>query len=126
MEFVTQATGSKVVINAAELEDAFLLKTKIQKAFKENDIDPVVALSNGDVLSLIEAMDSSVEVFNGLFNCLKKSTYNGVKITPEVFSSEESRGDLYEVFFYCLKVNVYPFFKSLSSLLKIQSDLAKK
>lgn len=121
MEFTTKATGAKVVVNAADLQDAFLLKTKIQKAFKENGINPVEALGKGDVFSLIDAMDGSMDVFDGLFTCLKKSTYNGAKITPEVFMSEETRGDLYEIFFYCLKVNVYPFFKSLSSLLSTQS-----
>ena len=31
MEFTTKATGAKVVVNAADLQDAFLLKTKLKQ-----------------------------------------------------------------------------------------------
>lgn len=117
MEFTTVETGTKVVINPAGIDEAFALKTKIQKAFKDNDLDPQQEISSGNILPLIMAMDSSTEVFDGIFACLTKSTYGGVKITKEVFESEQARSDLYEVFYYCLKVNVYPFFRSLSSLL---------
>ena len=117
MEFTTKETGAKVVIEPADFRDAFLLKTKIQKAFKDNNLDPQQAIASGDFISLIMTLDSSVEVFDGIFDCLKKSRYNDVKITPETFAKEETRIDCYEVFYYCLKVNVYPFFKSLVSLL---------
>ena len=118
MEFTTKETGRKVVITPAGLDDAFLLKAKINKAFIENNINPQKALSEGDLFSLIMAMDSSFEVFDAAFRCLSKSTYNEVRITKELFEIEENRIDLYEILFYCLKVNVYPFFKSLVSLLK--------
>ena len=117
MEFTTAENGVKVVINPASLDDAFKLKSSIQKAFKDNNLDPQQEISSGNILPLIMAMDGSTEVFDGIFACLAKSTYGGVKITKEVFESEQSRSDLYEVFYYCLKVNIYPFFRSLSSLL---------
>ena len=117
MEFTTKENNVKVVINTASLTDAFLLKSSIQKAFSNNNIDPQQEIASGNILPLIMAMDGSLEVFDGIFNCLSKSTYDGKRITKEIFEDEQARADLYEVFYYCLKVNIYPFFKSLSSLL---------
>lgn len=124
MEYTSTETGAKVIINAAPLQDAFKLKSDIQKALLANGIKMETAME-GDVINLLMAIDSSEDVFNGLFRCLAKSSYNGVKITPEVFENEEARGDLYEVFFYCLKVNVYPFFKPLLSRFGIQLEKVK-
>jgi hypothetical protein len=124
MEFTTKETGKKVVIAPASFDDAFMLKSKINKALLENKIDPEIAFASGDTYSLILAIDGSMEVLNACFECLKKSTYAEVRITKELFDIEENRQDLYEILFFCLKVNVYPFYKSLISLLKTQ--LAKK
>lgn len=119
MEFVTKATGAKVVLNPCSLVEAFRLKSKIQKALLENGIKLEQALEE-DLSQIIMALDSSEDVFNSLFECLRKSTYNNVRITPEVFESLEAREDLYEIFFYCLKVNIYPFLKPLLSQFGIQ------
>lgn len=114
MEFTTEENQAKVILNAAPLEDAFRLKAALQKALLSQNIN-LQELTDGDLFKVMLALDSSPEVYNCMFDCLKKSSYNGIKITRETFEPEETRGDLYEVFFYCLKVNVYPFFKSLLS-----------
>lgn len=114
MEFTTEENKAKVVINAAPLEDAIRLKSAIQKSLISQNIN-LETISEGDMVNLFLAIDSSPEVYNCLFECLKKSSYDGIKITKETFEPEEARGDLYEVFYYCLKVNIFPFFKSLFS-----------
>lgn len=114
MEFTTEENGAKVVICAAPLMEAFNLKSLIQKALLTNNIKLEEALDN-DIFSILMALDSSPEIFEAMFKCLEKSTYNNIKITKETFEPEQARADLYEVFYYCLKVNVYPFFKSLLS-----------
>lgn len=119
MEFTTKENNAKVVLNPCSLVDAFRLKSKIQKALLENGIKLEQAL-NEDLSQIIMALDSSEDVFNSMFECLKKSTYNDIRITPEVFENPEAREDLYEVFFYCLKVNIYPFLKPLLSRFGIQ------
>jgi len=119
MEFETKETGAKVVLNPCSLMDAFKLKSAIQKALIGNGIKLEEALDS-NLSSVLMALDSSEEVFNCLFECLKKSTYNDARITMETFENEEARLDLYEVFFYCLKVNIYPFFKPLLSRLGIK------
>ena len=119
MEFETKETGAKVVINPCSLMEAFMLKSAIQKALIGNGIKLEDAFETG-ISSIFLALDSSPEVFKCLFECLKKSTYNDVKITMETFDKDDARQDLYEVFFYCLKVNIYPFFKPLLSRLGIK------
>lgn len=116
MEFTTDSTETKVVINPADLDSAFKLKSSLLKALSKANL--TIADAFGDkIFDAVMSIDSSKEVFDDMFECLKKSTYNGIKITKEVFEDEAARADIYEVFFYCLKVNVYPFFKSLLSQL---------
>lgn len=121
MEFTTESTGTKVVINPADLDSAFKLKSSLIKSLKAADIELADAFGE-KLFDAIMAIDSSKEVFDDIFNCLKKSTYNGIKITKDVFEDESARSDIYEVFLYCLKVNVYPFFKSLLSQLSSNQE----
>lgn len=119
MEFTTKS-NVKAVINPAGLNKAFRLKSAVENALLKQNINIFDVLGKGeisyeDVFHLAMVIDSDTEVFEACFDCLEKSVYNGVKITQEVFEDENARGDLYEVLFYCLKVNVYPFFKSLLS-----------
>lgn len=128
MEFTTKGNKVKVVINPASLDKAFKLKALAEKAILKQGLNLFDILGKGDisyedVFGLAMAVDSDIEVFDACFECLDKSIYNNVKITKEVFEDETARGDLYEVLFYCLKVNVYPFFKSLLSSLGTNNPL---
>lgn len=121
MEFTTKS-NVKVTLNPASLDKAFKLKSLVEKALLKQGIKIFDILEKGDIsyedlFNLAMAVDSDVEVFNACFECMDKSIYKDVKITKDVFEDESARGDLYEVLFYCLKVNVYPFFKHLLSSL---------
>ena len=121
MEFTTKS-NVKVVLNPASLDKAFKLKALVEKALLKQGIKIFDVLEQGeisyeDLFSLAMAVDSDIEVFDACFECMDKSIYNDVKITKDVFEDETARGDLYEVLFYCLKVNVYPFFRHLLSSL---------
>lgn len=125
MEYTSEGTGAKIVINPCSFEDAFRLKSLIQKSLLDNNIKIEKALDE-DILGIIMALDSSKDVFEAMFKCLIKSTYNNVKITKETFEDEKAREDLYEIFFYCLKVNIYPFFKSVLSRFGISLEKQMK
>jgi hypothetical protein len=119
MEFTTKS-GVKVTLNPASLDKAFMLKSLVEKALLRQDIKIFDVLAKGDItyedlFNLAMAVDSDIDVFDACFACMDKSIYNNIKITKEVFEDENARGDLYEVLFYCLKVNVYPFFRHLLS-----------
>lgn len=126
MEFTTKGNNVKVVINPAGLDKAFKLKSVVEKAILKQGIKLIDVLSEESIsyeqlFNLAMAIDSDVEVFDACFDCMEKSIYNNIKITKDVFEDEAARGDLYEVLFYCLKVNVYPFFKHLLSSLGTNS-----
>lgn len=126
MEFTTKGNNVKVVINPAGLDKAFKLKSVVEKAILKQGIKLIDVLSEESIsyeqlFNLAMAIDSDVEVFDACFDCMEKSIYNNIKITKDVFEDETARGDLYEVLFYCLKVNVYPFFKHLLSSLGTNS-----
>ena len=119
MEFTTKG-GKKVVLNPASLDKSFKLKSLVEKALLKQGIKIFEVLGKGEItfeeiFNLAMAVDSDVEVFDACFECLDKSIYNDVKITKSLFEDESNRADLYEVLFYCLKVNVYPFFRNLLS-----------
>ena len=126
MEFTTKG-GKKVVLNPASLDKAFKLKALVEKAlFKQNinvmDILDKEEIFFEDLFNIAMAIDSDIEVFDACFECMDKSIYDNIKITKAVFEDEEARGDLYEVLFYCLKVNVYPFFRHLLSSFGINKN----
>lgn len=130
MEFTTKGNNVKVVINPAGLDKAFKLKSVVEKAIlkqgiKLADVLSEESISYEQIFNLAMAIDSDTEVFDACFDCMEKSIYNNIKITKDVFEDETARGDLYEVLFYCLKVNVYPFFKHLLSSLGTNSALAE-
>lgn len=132
MEFTTKS-NVKVVLNPSSLDKAFKLKALVEKALLKQGIKIFDILEQGeisyeDLFSLAMAVDSDIEVFDACFECMDKSIYNNVKITKDVFEDESARGDLYEVLFYCLKVNVYPFFRHLLSSLgtnKVQAGIGE-
>ena len=129
MEFTTKG-GAKVTLNPASLDKAFRLKALVEKALlkqgiKISDLLDKGEISGEDIFNLAMAIDSDVDVFDACFDCMEKSIYKDVKITKEVFEDEVARADLYEVLFYCLKVNVYPFFKNLLSSLNVSKDHLK-
>lgn len=128
MEFTTKS-NIKVALTPASLDKAFKLKSLVEKALLKQGIKIFDILGKGDIsyedlFNLAMVVDSDVEVFDACFECMDKSIYNDVKITKAVFEEESARGDLYEVLFYCLKVNVYPFFRLLLSSFAISNPQA--
>lgn len=121
MEFTTKS-NVKVVLNPASLDKAFKLKALVEKALLKQGMSISEMLAKDEILyedlfKMAIAIDSDVDVFDACFECMDKSIYNDIKITKAVFEDESARADLYEVLFYCLKVNIYPFFRHLLSSL---------
>jgi hypothetical protein len=135
MEFTTESNAA-VVINMANFIDASRLRVAVLGAVKESgveiskiDIDKLLsgvkedmgaAVKSGaldSLLGMVITLDCSEKVNNEIFNCLKRSTYNGEKITRDTFNSEDAMGDYYHIVIMCLKVNLAPFFKTLFSRL---------
>ena len=122
MEYKSEATGARIVINPCSLIEAFRLKSKMEKALLERGMS-IDRLFEQDLYTVIMVLDSSEEVFECLFDCLRRSQYNDIAIKPDVFDDVKAREDLYEIFYNCLEVNIHPFFKKLLSKLGIQPEV---
>lgn len=124
MEYKSEATGARVVINPCSFMEAFKLKSVIQNALLSTGKN-IEDLLDEDLGTVIFSLDGSEEVMLCLFECLKKSLYNGNAIKPDVFDDVKAREDLYEIFFNCIKVNLHPFLKTILSKLGINVPLDK-
>ena len=118
MEYKSEATGARIVINPCSFMEAFKLKSVIQRALISTGINIEDAFEE-DLVKFIFSLDSSEEVMLCLFECLKRSQYNDVAIKPDVFDDLKAREDLYDIFFNCIKINLGPFLQSLLSKLGI-------
>lgn len=56
---------------------------------------------------------SSKKIEKCLWECMKKATYNDLKITEDTFEPVEARQDYLQVMFEVAKENISPFMKSL-------------
>jgi len=119
-EFTTQG-GAKVAIGIAPWQDAIALKAALAKELAASDFDldnlDLERPMNADVLKVLMKVDSSKAVYDALFTCLARCTYNGQKITEATFEDVKAREDYYEVTLACMKANLRPFLKSLFSKL---------
>ena len=121
MEFETK-NSVNVKINMADFTSSMKLKKAIVEAVKESGLDissvDITNLKSGAINSIIQAIltaDSSDKVEDAIFKCLARCTYNGEKITKDIFEPLEARENYYEIIIACLKVNLSPFFVPLFS-----------
>jgi len=100
------------------------LKSALQKQFVGSDFSFDYDFKKGakeqnfdiaSIAKMIALADSSDEVYKAIFTCLARCTYNGEKITKQVFEPANARQDYYDIIFACAKENVAPFFESLIS-----------
>ena len=124
MEYKSETTGARIVINPCSFVEAKKLQSTIQKALLGQQLN-LDQLMDNDLMTIIFTLDSSDDILDCLFMCLKKSLYNDNSIKPELFDDLKAREDLYEIFYNCIKLNLYPFLKTLLSKLGIQQFLDK-
>lgn len=129
--FETQNTKSRVVINPAPYKVVTNLKKVLLQEIKNNVIGLKISGDSNNVLektidftgcvdfikNVIIGADTSDEVNNAIFDCLKYCTYNTTeKINEELFDkNQEAREDYYEIIISCIEENLRPFMKSLAS-----------
>jgi len=106
-------SGAKMEINPAP----FAAAKKLYKA--------IAAEAKGLKLNMNEELDinffkdilltalSSDSIEAELWECFKRCTYNGMKVTPETFEPIAARGDYLPACFEVAVVNVSPFMKPL-------------
>ena len=117
-------SGAKHHITLAPFQDAnaltkALLKTTVGLRLAENPLE----MDLGVLKDVLVAAATSDEVEALMFKCLERSTYEGTKVTRELFDDikmgEQARGDYYAMCANIIKVDCQPFFEKALSMLKL-------
>jgi len=106
-------SGAKMEINPAPFAASKKLYKAIAgeaKTLKLNMSDELDVNFFKDLLLTAVASDS---IEAEIWECFKRCTYNGLKITPETFEPLAARGDYLAACFEVAVVNVSPFMKPL-------------
>ena len=70
------------------------------------------------IKNLVTGLLASDEVEAALWPCIERGTYDGVHIKKDIFEDEKVRADYIPILKEALVYNLFPFFKSLKSLVK--------
>lgn len=140
---------AKLIVNIVDFELAEKLHDSFLTALHEKGINLDIELGNlggqdiksvedlKDVASKNSAFISFIiekviqiivnkDLKETLYDCMKRSLYNGEKVARGTFEPIEARKDYYHVVFYVLLENLSPFFANLGSLLSgFQSPATK-
>jgi hypothetical protein len=120
MQSVSVSSGAKVEIGVAAFKDVMAFKSAAMRELSEAGVDlkGLRLDKDADISGLLSALlrvVSSDAVYEKLWPCLARSTYNGQKITEATFEDENARQDFYEVCGHFLKVNITPFLPKAAS-----------
>ena len=133
-ECTTVNGNATLVLNEATFADCIILQSVIMEEAKKLKLDigeiEIEDVKGFEVTSMSKLLDNIKDLFFGLmtsdkferiiFKCLQSCTYNGIKITKQLFDDvPEARQDYYQIIKECIEVNLNPFLKSLTSQLSI-------
>lgn len=116
-------SGAKLKITVAPFPKALALNKALIRCAKGLPMQADFLQMDMGVLkdALVEAATSN-EVEDILFQCLERTTYNGVRVTRDLFDDlkigEAIRKDYYPMAWEVIRANCGPFFEQTSSWLK--------
>jgi hypothetical protein len=111
-------SGAKLMIALAPFKDAKELYQAALDELKSLKLDPQAEIDANFYKDIFCVGLSSKKIEAALLNCMKRCTYNGEKITEELFEDEKKREDYIIVCFHVLEQNIKPFTKALSQQYK--------
>lgn len=127
-ECTTVNGNAELILNESTFADCLILQSVIMEEAKKLKVDiGEIELDFGGA-SVSSLLDSIKDLFLNLmtsekfdrivFQCLKNCTYNGIKITKQLFDDvPDARADYYQIIKECVEINLAPFLKSLTSQL---------
>lgn len=129
--------GKELQITPASFKDVMSLKEVISNALKKNGIKIDLSsisidqekLDNGDIGWIIEpilTLTTDGMIRENLFKCAERAMFNKEKINEDFFEHVENRKYYYPIMTEVLKINIYPFFGLVSSLLLNLPGLTEK
>lgn len=130
-DFKAENTGNRIVINPASFAEARKLKDVLISQLKKYPIGLKLSGGSTDFINkdidftavidflknILVEIDTSEELNNALWACLKHCTYQTTHVIDEnLFDTvPEARADYYEIMISCIEENLSPFIKSLVS-----------
>lgn len=112
MKEVVLPSGRKLSVQPAPFKEAKALYQALATEFLRADIDGEAELANL-IKNVMCLAISSPRVEAALEPCLRRCTYNSLRISEESFESEEAREDYLDICIEVSKENLTPFTKSL-------------
>lgn len=113
MRKVKLPSGAELAIGLAPFAPAKELYQSILSEAKGIELNPSDEIDVNLWKDLLCVMLSSKKVEAALWECMKRSTYNGLKIDDQTFEPAEAREDYLTACMEVAKDNVMPFMKSL-------------
>lgn len=110
---VTLPSGAKLEITLAPFEAAKTLFQAVLEEMRGLKLDPNADIDVNLYKDLFCTGFASKKVEAALAECLKRATYNGVKISKDTFEPVEAREDYMQVMLEVAMENLKPFTKNL-------------
>lgn len=107
----TAPSGAKVQIAAGSWDETTALRRAMNQHLSEG------LTTDANVMQLALKVESSQDVYNAVFACLARCTYNGEKITEATFENEGAREDYFDIVCAAIDRNMAPFKKKHPSQL---------
>ena len=116
---ITLTSGAELDVALAPFKDAHDLQRAMAAELKEIKIASDMDITSVDFMkNIICSAISSDKIMNCLNVCMKRCTYNNLKITNDTFEPEEARGDYLQCCVEVAKANLLPFLKGLTAQFK--------
>jgi hypothetical protein len=106
-------SGAELLINIAPFADAKALYQALFEELKGVKLDAEMDIGPDLIKDLFCIGFSSKKVESALAACMKRSAYNGLKITDETWEPTEAREDYWQACIEVARANIAPFAKSL-------------
>lgn len=109
------SSGAELNITVASFAESRDLYQAVLEEARSLKLDPDAEVDINLWKDLFCSAMGSKKIEKCLFVCMKRVTYNGMRITnpEETFEPVEARGDYMEVCLEVAKANILPFMKSL-------------
>jgi hypothetical protein len=112
---IKMPSGATLVVALASFAESKELYQVMMKEGKTLKIDGKTDLDYNFFKDGLCAFLSSKEVEAALWECMKRCTYNKMKIDEDTFEPEEAREDYMIVMYEVAMANLKPFLKGLSA-----------
>ena len=106
-------SGAELKITVAPFADSRALYQAILEEAKGLKVDASTEIDVNLFKDLLCSLLASKKVESAIMLCMKRATYNGLKIDEQTFEPVEARQDYFEACFEVAKENIAPFTKSL-------------